>query len=167
MSKRRFPMAENKVVSIGRRVRDFSIPDQDGKQVRLSTLRGKKVLLSWHPLAWTSVCAKQMKTLEKHRRAFAKLGIVALGLSVDTVPSKGAWATSLKIKETRLLCDFWPHGKVAKALGIFRQVEGSSKRANLILDETGRVVFVKVYPIKELPDIEEILTFLKSSPRQP
>ena len=160
-------MAENKVVSIGRRVRDFSLPDQDGKQVRLSTLRGKKVLLSWHPLAWTSVCAKQMKTLEKHRRAFAKLGVVALGLSVDTVPSKGAWAASLKIKETRLLCDFWPHGKTAKALGLFRQVEGSSKRANLILDETGRVVFVKVYPIKELPDIEEILAFLKSSPRRP
>jgi peroxiredoxin len=154
-------MAENKVVSIGRRVRDFSLPDQDGKQVRLSTLRGKKVLLSWHPLAWTSVCAMQMKSLEKHRRAFARLGVVALGLSVDTVPSKGAWAASLKIKETRLLCDFWPHGKTAKALGIFRQVEGTSKRANLILDEAGRVVFVKVYPIKELPDIEEILAFLK------
>lgn len=160
-------MAENKVVSIGYRVRDFSLPDQDGKQVRLSTLRGKKVLLSWHPLAWTSVCAMQMKSLEKHRRAFARLGVVALGLSVDTVPSKGAWAASLKIKETRLLCDFWPHGKTAKAFGIFRQVEGTSKRANLILDEAGRVIFVKVYPIKELPDIEEILAFLKSSPRQP
>jgi peroxiredoxin len=161
MSKRRFPMVENKVVSIGRRVRDFSLPDQDRKQVRLSALRGKKVLLSWHPLAWTPVCAKQMKTLEKHRRDFAKLGVVALGLSVDTVPSKGAWAASLKIKETRLLSDFWPHGKTAKALGLFRQVEGSSKRANLILDEKGRVIFVKVYPIGELPDIEEVLTFLR------
>ena len=158
-------MAENKVVLIGRRVRDFSLPDQDGKQVRLSTLRGKKVLLSWHPLAWTSVCAMQMKSLEKHRRAFSKLGVAALGLSVDTVPSKGAWAASLKIKETRLLCDFWPHGKTAKAFGIFRQVEGTSKRANLILDEKGRVIFVKVYPIKELPDIEEILAFLKTEIR--
>lgn len=154
-------MAENKVVSIGRRIGDFSLPDQDGKQVRLSDLRGKKVLLSWHPLAWTSTCAKQMKSLEKHRRAFAKLGAVALGLSVDTVPSKAAWATSLRIKETRLLSDFWPHGKTAKALGLFRPVEGSSKRANLILDEKGRVVFLKIYPIKELPDIEEILAFLR------
>ena len=154
-------MAENKVVSIGQRVRDFSLSDQDGKQVRLSTLRGKKVLLSWHPLAWTSTCAKQMKALEKNRRAFAKLGVVALGLSVDTVPSKAAWAASLRIKETRLLSDFWPHGKTAKALGLFRQVEGSSKRANVILDENGRAIFVKVYPVKELPDIEEILAFLR------
>jgi peroxiredoxin len=154
-------MAEKKVISVGRRVRDFSLPDQEKKQIRLSALRGKRVLLSWHPLAWTPVCALQMKALEKNRRAFAKLGVVALGLSVDTVPSKKAWAASLKIKETRLLCDFWPHGKVAKALGLFRQVEGSSERANIILDETGRVVFIKVYPIRELPDIEEILSFLK------
>ena len=155
-------MAEQKVVPIGRRVRDFVLPDQDGKAVRLSSFRGKKVLLSWHPLAWTTVCAQQMKALEKHRRAFASLGTVALGLSVDTVPSKRAWAASLKIKGTRLLSDFWPHGKTAKALGIFRQAEGISERANIILDEKGRVVFVKVYPIRQLPDIDEILTFLKS-----
>ena len=158
-------MAEKKVASVGYRVRDFSLPDHEKKQIRLSTLRGKKVLLSWHPLAWTSVCAQQMQALEKHRKDFARLGTVALGLSVDTVPSKAAWAASLKIKETRLLSDFWPHGKTAKALGIFRKIEGTSQRANIILDETGRVVFVKVYPIGQLPDIEEILAFLKSSPR--
>jgi peroxiredoxin len=154
-------MSENNVLQVGQRVRDFSLPDQEKKQVRLSALRGKRVLLSWHPLAWTPVCALQMKSLEKNRQAFAKLGVVALGLSVDTVPSKRAWAASLKIKETRLLCDFWPHGKAAKALGLFRQVEGSSERANIILDETGRVIFIKVYPIREVPDIEEILSFLK------
>jgi peroxiredoxin len=160
-------MAEKKAVTVGYHVRDFSLPDQDGKQVRLSSLRGKKIILSWHPLAWTSVCAQQMKALEKHRKAFAKLGAVALGLSVDTVPSKAAWAASLKISQTRLLSDFWPHGKTAKAQGLFRTVEGFSQRANIILDETGRVVFAKVYPIKTLPDIEEILAFLKSSPSRP
>ncbi len=156
-------MAENKVVAVGSRVRDFSLRDQDGKQIQLSTLRGKKVLLSWHPLAWTSICALQMKSLEKNRRAFAKLGTVALGLSVDTVPSKKAWAASLKIKETRLLSDFWPHGKTAKALGLFRKDDGISQRANVVLDEAGKVIFVKVYPIKIVPPIEEVLAVLKSS----
>lgn len=155
-------MSEKKIVAVGRRVRDFSLPDQEGQEIRLSKLRGKKILLSWHPLAWTSVCAKQMKTLEKNQKAFAGLNTVALGLSVDTVPSKKAWAAALKIRKTRLLCDFWPHGKAAKSLGIFRPIQGFSERANIILDETGRVVFVKVYPIKELPDITEILSMLKS-----
>lgn len=155
-------MPEKKVVSVGQRVRDFSLPDQERKTVRLSELRGGRVLLSWHPLAWTPVCAEQMKSLEKNRRVFSKLGVTALGLSIDTVPSKKAWAASLKLKETKLLCDFWPHGKVAKALGIFRNADGFSERVNIILDEKGKVVFVKVYPIRELPDIEEIIAFLKS-----
>jgi peroxiredoxin len=155
-------MAEKKVTTVGRRVQDFSLSDQEGQQIRLSTLRGKKVLLSWHPLAWTPVCAEQMKALEKNRRAFTKFNTVALGLSVDTVPSKKAWAAALRIKKTRLLSDFWPHGKVARSLGLFRPLQGTSERANVLLDETGKVVFVKVYPIKELPDIIEILTFLKA-----
>lgn len=155
-------MAEKKVVTVGRQVQDFALSDQEGQEVQLSTLRGKKVLLSWHPLAWTSVCAEQMKTLEKNRRAFAKLNTVALGLSVDTVPSKKAWAAALKIRETRLLSDFWPHGKAAKSQGLFRPIQGTSERANIILDETGKVVFVKIYPIKELPDITEIIAHLKS-----
>jgi len=155
-------MAEKKVVAVGRRVRDFSLPDQEGQEIRLSMLRGKKILLSWHPLAWTSVCAKQMKTLEKNQKAFAGLNTVALGLSVDTVPSKKAWAAALKIKKTRLLCDFWPHGKAARSLGIFRTLQGTSERANIVLDEKGKVIFVRIYPIKELPDITEILSMLKS-----
>jgi peroxiredoxin len=155
-------MMEKKVVALGRRVRDFSLSDQDGQQVQLSGLRGKKVLLSWHPLAWTPVCAEQMKALEKHKKEFARLGVVALGLSVDTVPSKRAWAASLKIRETRLLSDFWPHGKAAKSLGLFRTAQGSSERANLLLDEAGRLIFIKVYPIKQLPDLGEILAFLKT-----
>ena len=155
-------MSENTVIALGRRLRDFAMPDQEGKEVRLSALRGQKVLLSWHPLAWTSVCAQQMKALEKNRRALARLGVVALGLSVDTVPSKAAWAASLKIKETRLLSDFWPHGKVARSQGLFRQAQGFSERANVIVDEAGRVIFVKVYPIGELPDMGEILGFLQA-----
>ncbi|OGP56189.1 MAG: thioredoxin peroxidase [Deltaproteobacteria bacterium RBG_13_52_11] len=144
----------------GDKAKEFTLKDQDDKEVRLSDLEGKKVLLSFHPLAWTSLCAEQMKALEAHQEKFASLNTVALGLSVDTVPSKKAWAKELGIQNTRLLSDFWPHGKVAQAYGIFREKNGFSERANIILDENHRVIFVKVYPIKELPDIEEILQLL-------
>jgi hypothetical protein len=49
---------------------------------------------------------------------------------------------------------------VAKSLGILR-AEGFSERTNIIVDEAGKVMFVKVYPIKQLPDMEEILAVLK------
>ena len=153
-------MAEKKVVQVGKKLKDFKLTDHNGKDFSLADCRGKKVLLSFHPLAWTHVCALQMQSLEKNKKALDKLNTVAVGLSIDSVPCKAAWAKSLKIKNTRLLSDFWPHGAVAKSLGILRD-EGFSERANIIVDEAGKVMFVKVYPIKQLPDIGEILTALK------
>ena len=61
----------------------------------------------------------------------------------------------------RILADFWPHGKVAQAYGIFRDANGFSERANIILDENQRVVFVKVYPVHSIPDIAEVIRFLQ------
>jgi len=147
-------------VKKGKVVKDLGLKDQDGEEFRLADCKGKRVLLSFHPLAWTRICALQMQSLEKSKKALDKLGAVAVGLSVDSVPCKAAWAKSLKIKDTKLLCDFWPHGAFAKSLGILR-AEGSSERANIILDEAGKVMFVKIYPLRELPDIKEILAVLK------
>jgi peroxiredoxin len=56
-----------------------------------------------------------------------------------------------------LLSDFWPHGGVARMYGLFRDVEGYSERANVLVDESGKVTWVKVYDIPELPDIDEVL----------
>jgi peroxiredoxin len=148
------------VIRKGDRAKEFVLKDQNDKEVQLSDFQEKKVLLSFHPLAWTSICAEQMKALEAQKKKFDALNTVALGLSIDTVPSKNAWAKELGIKNTMLLSDFWPHGKIAKAYGIFRETNGFSERANIILDESHRVIFVKVYPLKELPDIEEVLQVL-------
>ena len=101
-----------------------------------------------------------MQALEKKLKTFDLLNMVPVGLSVDTVPSKHAWAKALKIKNLRMLSDFWQHGKVAKDYGIFRREQGFSERANILVDEFGKVIWVKVYPIKELPDIKEVLKFL-------
>ncbi len=69
---------------------------------------------------------------------------------------------SLEIEDTRLLCDFWPHGKVAQMYGFFRGFNRFSKRANIIVDEHQNVIFIKVYPVRSVPDISEIISFLKN-----
>jgi peroxiredoxin len=150
---------------VGDKAKGFSLLDQNSKEFKLSKFRGKRVLLSFHPLAWTSVCAEQMKSLEKNKKAFDSLNTIAVGVSTDTVPSKKAWAESLGIKNTRLLSDFWPHGKVVRAYGLFRKDDGISERANVIIDEKGTVAFIKVYPIGKLPDIDEILDALRKMPK--
>lgn len=140
---------------------NFSLKNQNETIVDTAAMEGKKILMSFHPLAWTDICAKQMLSLETNFETFIRLNTVPLGFSVDAVPCKKAWAKSLGIEKMDLLADFWPHGGIASKLGLFIDKFGFSERANVVLDEQRKVIFVKVYPIKELPDVQEILNFLK------
>jgi peroxiredoxin len=149
------------MINIGEKAPDFALKDQNGKTVKLSDLKGKRVLLSFKPLAWTSVCHDQMRLLEENYDRFNELNTVAFGMGVDSAPSNKAWAQSMKINNTRLLADFWPHGKVAQLYGVFRDKDGFSERANIIVDKNQKVVFAKVYPTSELPDFTEIFKFLE------
>jgi peroxiredoxin len=148
-------------MKIGDKIKDFRLKDHNEKEVYLKELHGKKVLISFHPLAWTKVCAEQMESLEKNYNLFSELNTVAFGISIDSTPSKKAWAKELGINYTSLLSDFWPHGKVANEYGIFRENDGFSERANIIIDEKQKIIFFKIYPIRELPDIDEIIKVLE------
>lgn len=153
-------------LKVGLKAKGFTLPDQNDREFRLADFKGKRILLSFHPLAWTSVCAEQMKSLEKTRDAFESLNTAAVGVSVDTVPSKKAWANSLGIKNTRLLSDFWPHGKVARLYGIFRREDGISKRVNIIIDENQTIAFFKIYKLGQLPDIQEVVDIIRKMPKR-
>jgi len=151
------------VMEVGEKAPDFVLKDQNGEEFRLSDFRGKKVLLSFHPLAWTGICEKQMKALEKNYERFERLNVVPVGISVDAVPSKKAWAGHIGLKKLRILSDFWPHGGVAKLYGLFREKKGFSERANVLIDEEGKVAFFRVYQIMEVPDLEEVFGFLREN----
>jgi peroxiredoxin len=146
----------------GDQAENFSLKDRDDHVFELRKNEGKRTLLSFHPLAWTSFCAGQMRSLEEHFEELAALDTVAFGISVDSVPCKKAWAEHLEVSKTQFLSDFWPHGGVAQLYDIFNQEAGIARRTNIIVDETMTVRFVKVYPTLSLPDIGEVLAFLKT-----
>ena len=155
-------MAErNKPISKGETAPDFTLKDQHGQDFKLADMKGKRVLLSFHPLAWTGVCTQQMKALEANYKTITSLNTIPVGLSVDAVPAKKAWADTMGLKQLRILADFWPHGGVARLYGLFREHGGTSERANVIVDEKGKVAWVKVYEISQLPDIDEVIGALK------
>lgn len=155
-------MAERtKPISVGEAAPDFTLKDQWGKNFTLSRQKGKRLLLSFQPLAWTSVCVNQMKTLEENYETIASLNTVPVGLGVDAIPGKKAWSDHMGVKNLRMLSDFWPHGAVAKLYGLFREEGGTSARANVIIDEKGKVAWVKVYEMGQLPDINEVIATLK------
>lgn len=140
---------------------DFTLSDQNGREINLAAFRGKKVLLSFHPLAWTGVCAKQMQALEVNYERFGALNTIPLGISIDSVPTKEAWAKELGVEKLSLLSDFHPLGTMARSYGLFRDDDGFTERANVIIDEEGKVAFVKVYDLPELPELEGIFKFIE------
>ncbi len=141
---------------------DFTLKDQNGQNFHLADFKGKRILLSFQPLAWTPVCQNQMISLEQNYARLTKLNTVPVGLSIDSMQSKRAWAASMNLKNLRILADFWPHGAVAKLYGIFRENDGISERANIIVDENQKIAFAKSYPLSQLPDVEEITKFLET-----
>jgi len=147
-------------IKIGDLAPDFELLNQKGRKFKLSDHLGKKVLLAFHPLAWTSVCKKQMKNLEANFEKMHNKNCVPVAVSVDPIPTKEALTKDLSLRKIKLLSDFWPHGEVAKLYNIFRPVEGFSERANILIDEEGKIIFLKIYNLPELPDLKEILDLL-------
>jgi peroxiredoxin len=148
-------------IRVGTEAPPIVLSDQDGRETNLADFRGRRVLLSFHPLAWTNVCQRQMEALEMNFAEFERRDAVAFGISVDPVPSKKAWADAIRVEKTRLLSDFWPHGAVASSLGLFREAEGFSERASVVVDASGTVRYVRVYPIGEVPNVDELLDRLE------
>lgn len=137
---------------------DFKLKDQNKEEISLESLKGKKVILSWHPLAFTSVCTDQMRALERNYDRIQEKGdTVVIGLSVDPYPAKQKWADILCIDNVKIASDFFPYAEVTKAYGLFNEANGASQRANVIIDEEGKIKWVKVYEPSQLPDVEELI----------
>jgi peroxiredoxin len=150
-----------KPIAVGETAPDFTLRDQDANKFTLSDLKGKRVLLSFHPLAWTGFCTLQMLSIEVNYDNFTALNTVPVGISVDSLPTKEAWAKDMELKDLKILSDFWPNAAVIKSYGLFRDKHGTAQRANVIVDEKGKVAWVKVYEVLSLPDVNEVLAVLK------
>jgi peroxiredoxin len=145
----------------GEIIKDFTLYDQNLNEVHLHDMKGRKILLAFHPLAWTRGCSKHMKLLEDNYERFRAANAVAIGISIDSVHSKKAWAREIGIENTLFLADFWPHGEVARMYGMFDEDRGVSERASIVIDEDLKIRFIKVYETRSLPDIEEIFDAMK------
>ncbi|HET9369058.1 MAG TPA: redoxin domain-containing protein [Vicinamibacterales bacterium] len=145
------------MLSAGMMAPDFELPNQHGDLVRLSGFRGRRhVVIAFHPLAFTPVCAAQMQEYERERATLDGQHAHVLGISIDAGPAKKAWADMLGGISFDLLSDFHPHGKVAALYGVMRD-DGISQRALFVVDKTGRIAWAKLYDIPERPIFQDLL----------
>ena len=128
-------------VAVGEMAPDFVLKDQNNQDVRLSDFRAQRpVLLVFYPLAFTSVCGSEL-----HSLSLLPAGVQVLTVSVDSVYAHKVWAVQEGFS-VPLLADFWPHGEVASAYGVFNAARGYAERGTFMVSAEGFVRFAAVVP---------------------
>ncbi|MDX3194614.1 peroxiredoxin [Streptomyces sp. MN03-5084-2B] len=131
-------------VEVGSEAPDFTLNDYNKQPVQLSSFRGDKaVLLVFYPFAFSGICTGELCQLRDEFADYDNKGVQVLGVSVDTPFSLKAWAEK-EGYQFPLLSDFWPHGDVARAYGVFNEDAGLAVRGTFLIDTSGVVRFAEV-----------------------
>ncbi|MDT0330418.1 peroxiredoxin [Nocardiopsis lambiniae] len=139
---------------------DFTLQDQYGRDITLSALRGRPVLVVFYPLAFSGVCSGELADLSARHAELAALGTV-LTASVDSVFALRTWSDREGFPFA-LLSDFWPHGAVADAYGVLDHDRGTARRGTFLIDADGIVRWRTLTPISEPRDTEAYLEHLRA-----
>jgi mycoredoxin-dependent peroxiredoxin len=142
-------------VEIGDMAPDFELKDQHGTPVKLSGLRGKKnVVLVFYPLAFSGVCSGELCAMRDSFPESDRDDVEVLTVSVDSTFVHKTWADQEGFG-FGLLSDFWPHGEVAKAYGVFDEERGIATRGTFIIDKDGVVRWKVVNAIPQARDLAD------------
>jgi peroxiredoxin len=126
-------------LSIGTAAPDFELSDQNGNKVSLSSFKGKKnVVLLFIPFAFTGTCTGELCAMREDLASFQNENVELLALSCDSMFTQRIWAEK-EGYNFPVLADFWPHGAVATAYGIFDAERGCALRGTFVIDKEGIV----------------------------
>ena len=121
---------------------DFTLKDQDGNDVTLSSFRGEQnVVLVFYPFTFTGVCQGELCSLRDNLSEYQSASAQVLALSCDSRHAQKKWAEEQGFTFP-VLSDFWPHGAVARAYGVFNEQLGCANRATFVIDKQGKIVDV-------------------------
>jgi mycoredoxin-dependent peroxiredoxin len=132
------------MLPVGTTAPDFTLRDQNQQPVSLSGYRGaKNVLLVFFPLAFTGICQGELDQLRDHLPEFENDDSVALAISVGPPPTHKIWSTQSRFTFP-VLADFWPHGEVSQAYGVFNDQAGYPNRGTFVVDRAGIIRFAEM-----------------------
>ena len=123
-------------LAVGDAAPDFTLPNTHGTPVRLGDLRGAPVLVVFVPFAFSGTCTDELCEIRDNIEEFESAGVELLVVSCDAMYSLKAWAAQ-EGYSFDLLSDFWPHGDVARAYGVFDDERGLAVRGSFLIDADG------------------------------
>ena len=148
-------------IEVGSPAPEFSLKNQHGETVSLSDFRGEKnVVLVFYPFAFTGVCTGELCSLERELPSFQNDDVQILAVSNDTLPTLRVFAEKEGL-EYPLLSDFWPHGEVSRAYGVFDEEKGCAVRGTFVIDKQGIVRWTVVNGLPDARDQQEYLKALQ------
>jgi len=130
------------VLGSGVEAPDFTLKDQNGQPVSLGAMRDKNVLLVFFPLAFTGICQGELNEIRDHLPRFQNEDTATLAVSVGPPPTHKIWATQSGFTFP-VLSDFWPHGAVSQAYGVFNEQAGYPNRGTFVVDRSGIIRFAE------------------------
>jgi peroxiredoxin len=125
-------------IEIGQAAPDFTLRNQHGEEVSLSGLRGRPVVVVFYPWAFTGVCTGELCEIRDNLSDLTADGAEILAISCDATFSLRVFAER-EGYDFSLLSDFWPHGEVARAYGVFNEQAGAAVRGTFVIDAEGVV----------------------------
>jgi peroxiredoxin len=139
----------------GEQAPDFELRDQHGRPVRLSSYRGVKVVvLMFYPYAFSRVCTGELLAVRDAGPAMVSDDVEVLGISCDPMFALRELADRDGL-EFPLLSDFWPHGAVASAYGVFDEEKGCARRSTFVVDRAGVVRWAAHNAMPDARDLAE------------
>jgi peroxiredoxin len=152
------------MISVGDVAPDFELKDQHGQTQSLSSRRdSRSVLLVFFPFAFTGVCNGEMHALSDHAAEWRSLGADVLAVSCDTLPALRRFSDQERL-DVPLLSDFWPHGAVSSAYGVFQDTIGAAARGSFVIDRSGVVRWTVQSAMADARDVNEYVDALRSVP---
>jgi len=129
---------------VGSEAPDFTLRNQNNEEVTLSEFRGRQnVLVVFYPFAFSGICTGELCAVRDDIGSFQNSDVQVLAVSVDHPFTLKAWSEAQNY-DFPLLADFWPHGAVAKAYGVFEESRGMAVRGTFLVDKSGVVRFAEV-----------------------
>jgi peroxiredoxin (alkyl hydroperoxide reductase subunit C) len=123
---------------------EFTLRDQNNQRVSLSDYRNvKDVLLVFFPLAFTGICQGELGRIRDQLPEFENDDTQTLAISVGPPPTHKIWATENGYMFP-VLSDFWPHGAVSQAYGVFNDGAGFANRGTFVVDRSGVIRFAEM-----------------------
>ena len=137
---------------VGSEAPDFTLRNQNNEEVTLSSFLGERnVLVVFYPFAFSGICTSELSAVRDDIGSFQNDEVQVLAISVDHPFALKAWADAQRY-DFPLLSDFWPHGAVAQAYGVFLEEKGLAVRGTFLVDKSGIVRFAEVNAPGELRD---------------